>query len=605
LREFKDEGISQEAIREELSRILRSPIFVQSDRLGRFLRFTIEETLSGKAESLKEYVIGTEVYDRKADYQTRDDSIVRTEARRLRTKLNEYYGCEGKNDPIFIYYRTGSYAPVFRVRNGTNAYSLIEEITPVDFFIDGPGISIAVLPFRDCSASSLSATCAQGITDELTHEFMRTEGVRVTSASSVAQLSAQAFDVPALAQKLGVQIVFEGTVREENSRIRVTARVVNSNGFQIWSQRFETEPDSEGLFRVTEQIASALISRTRPEVSSIRNAKQSAGPSVLALYPAVLGAEAMLDEGSMDETCKALARIQDLVKSAPDYARLHAGIAQCYYEMALHGAADSSTLVAQAQASAARAVELDSQMIAGHASMGCALGMSWDWLGAEKSFQQALGLGAHAGAWRQYAVFLSAQGRFDEAWRHIKKAQEIDPFSHLQKNACAKFFHLSRRHEEGIEHFSKRLVYGPISVEAQLYLAFMLTAAGRRDDARRMAQNTMREAGAQPTTISSIAEILALSGEGDQAARLAKDFKLLLPNPPVSLCRQARLSLAMGDAEKAMRSLTSACKVQEAELVWLASDPRFDQLRENKQFIRMCGKVFSTSYQAQTIPAYS
>jgi hypothetical protein len=214
---------------------LRSPIFVRSDRLGRFLRFTIEETLSGNAESLKEYVIGTEVYDRKADYQTRDDSIVRTEARRLRTKLNEYYGCEGQNDPIFIYYRTGSYAPVFRVRNGTNAYSLIEEITSVDFLIDGFGISIAVLPFRDCSASSLSATCAQGITRELTHEFMRTEGVRVTSASSVAQLSAQAFDVPALAQKLGVQIVFEGTVREENRRIRVTARVVNSNGFQIWS----------------------------------------------------------------------------------------------------------------------------------------------------------------------------------------------------------------------------------------------------------------------------------------------------------------------------------------------------------------------------------
>ena len=603
--EFKDDGISEEAIREELSRLLRSPIFAQSDRLGRFLRFTIEETLSGNADTLKEYSIGTEVYDRKADYHPRDDSIVRTEARRLRSKLQEYYESEGKNDPIFIYYRTGSYAPVFRVRNGTNAYSLIEEITPVDFFMDGPGISVAVLPFRDCATSPVSATCAQGITDELTHELMRTEGVRVTSASSVAQLSAQAFDVPALAQKLGVQIIFEGTVREENSRIRVTARVVNSNGFQIWSQRFETEPDAEGLFRVTEQIASAVISRTRPEVSGIRNSKQSAGPSVLALYPAVLGAEAMLDAGSIDETCKALARIQELVKSAPDYARLHAGIAQCYYEIALHGAPESSTLVEQAKASATRAVELDAQMITGHASMACALGMSWDWVGAEKCFQQALGLGNHAGAWRQYAVFLSAQGRFDQAWHYIEKAQQIDPFSDLQKNAYAKFFHLSRRHEEGIEHFSKRTVYGSISIEAQLWLAFMLTATARRDDARKIAQNAMREAGAQPTTISSIAEILALSGEGEQAARLAKDFKLLLPKPPVSLCRQARLLLAMGDTEKAMRSLTGAYKEKEAELVWLASDPRFDQLRENKQFHRICGKVFSTSDQAQTIPAYS
>jgi hypothetical protein len=140
LREFKDEGIPEEAIREALSRVLRSPIFVQSDRLGRFMRFTVEETLSGNADSLKEYLIGTEVYDRKADYQTRDDSIVRTEARRLRSKLQEYYETEGKNDPVFIYYRTGSYAPVFRVRNGTGAYSLNEETTPVDFFVDGAGI---------------------------------------------------------------------------------------------------------------------------------------------------------------------------------------------------------------------------------------------------------------------------------------------------------------------------------------------------------------------------------------------------------------------------------------------------------------------------------
>ena len=60
--------IGQEAIREELSRILKSSIFVQSDRLGRFLRYTVETTLAGDAETLKEYLIGTEVYDRKPPY---------------------------------------------------------------------------------------------------------------------------------------------------------------------------------------------------------------------------------------------------------------------------------------------------------------------------------------------------------------------------------------------------------------------------------------------------------------------------------------------------------------------------------------------------------
>jgi hypothetical protein len=42
-----------DAIRDELSRILESSIFVLSDRRLRFLRFTVETTLEGKADTLK------------------------------------------------------------------------------------------------------------------------------------------------------------------------------------------------------------------------------------------------------------------------------------------------------------------------------------------------------------------------------------------------------------------------------------------------------------------------------------------------------------------------------------------------------------------------
>jgi hypothetical protein len=108
------EDVPDAAIRDQLSRIVESAIFAQSERLSRFLRFTVEVTLAGDAEQLKEYVIGTEVYDRKPPYHPNTDSIVRSEARRLRSKLKEYYESDGKGDPVFIYYRIGSYVPVFR-----------------------------------------------------------------------------------------------------------------------------------------------------------------------------------------------------------------------------------------------------------------------------------------------------------------------------------------------------------------------------------------------------------------------------------------------------------------------------------------------------------
>jgi hypothetical protein len=116
-REGNASQIGQEAIREELSRILESPVFVQSDRLGRFLRYTVETTLAGNAETLKEYLIGTEVYERRPPYHPNIDSIVRSEARRLRIKLKQYYESNGRNDSIFIYYRPGSYVPAFRRRD--------------------------------------------------------------------------------------------------------------------------------------------------------------------------------------------------------------------------------------------------------------------------------------------------------------------------------------------------------------------------------------------------------------------------------------------------------------------------------------------------------
>jgi hypothetical protein len=87
--------IADETIREELSRMMASPIFAHSDRLARFLYLTVETTLAGEGEALKEYVIGTEVCDRKPPYHPNVDSIVRSDLRsssptfRRRRKVDE------------------------------------------------------------------------------------------------------------------------------------------------------------------------------------------------------------------------------------------------------------------------------------------------------------------------------------------------------------------------------------------------------------------------------------------------------------------------------------------------------------------------------------
>lgn len=107
-------GLAPELIRNQLEKILASAGFARAGRLSRFLRFTVERTLEGRGEELKEYLVGVEVFDRSPDYDQRLDPIVRVEANRLRLKLREYYREEGQGDPVSIDFEKGSYAPIFR-----------------------------------------------------------------------------------------------------------------------------------------------------------------------------------------------------------------------------------------------------------------------------------------------------------------------------------------------------------------------------------------------------------------------------------------------------------------------------------------------------------
>ncbi len=98
---------------EQLERVLHSRTLQNSENLKAFLRFVVEKTLADEHVQLKEYTIATEVFGRRSDYDPRIDSVVRVQAGRLRTKLQEYYTAEGKNDQIVIDLPKGHYHPVF------------------------------------------------------------------------------------------------------------------------------------------------------------------------------------------------------------------------------------------------------------------------------------------------------------------------------------------------------------------------------------------------------------------------------------------------------------------------------------------------------------
>jgi hypothetical protein len=184
-------------------------------------------------------------------------------------------------------------------------------------------------------------------------------------------------------------------------------------------------------------------------------------------------------------------------------------------------------------------------------------------------------------------------GRFDEASHPLEIAQRVDPFSNRQKVARTKFLHLTRRYEEGVHQLSELSIYGPLPVEAQFFVALMSAHFGMQDQAKKLARSIRPASGAELPMMAGVAEVLALSGEMEQARQIVLDHKIFSQQTEISRFRQALLAVALGDNERSLSLLTSAVENREAELVWIGVDPRFDPIREQPMFNELVNKVSS------------
>lgn len=109
-----------EEVRGQLDRVLASPEFARAARLRELLVFIVTQRIEGREDRLTEYAIAEAVFQRGAGFNPETDSIVRTEAARLRARLDEYYERSGRRDRVRIGIGRGDYLPVFLIQDRGN-----------------------------------------------------------------------------------------------------------------------------------------------------------------------------------------------------------------------------------------------------------------------------------------------------------------------------------------------------------------------------------------------------------------------------------------------------------------------------------------------------
>lgn len=278
-------AISQEQIQAELERVLASRGFAGASRLSRLLRHIVDRTLAGQADQLKEFAVGMEVFDRDDKYDPRIDSIVRVEAGRLRSRLDEYYRTDGAANPVRISLPRGAYVAEFAPRADAvpvptpadparataarpawaawvlSAGAIAMALAVVAWIGWSPAgqgpPSVAVLAFEQYSASEEDGAVAARLTDNVTAELARLGGVSVVSHTSAMQFAGERKPLREIAEALNAHYIVEASIENVDGGINVIARLVNAaTDRKVWVGDFAGRTDD--LSDLSRNIAAAV-----------------------------------------------------------------------------------------------------------------------------------------------------------------------------------------------------------------------------------------------------------------------------------------------------------------------------------------------------------
>jgi len=294
---------STEDVRAQLDRLVASPDFDAPARVRRFLRYIVEETLSGRADRIKAYSVGTEVFERDANFDAQSDPVVRIEAGRLRRALEHYYLVPGLSDPVIIDVPKGAYVPYFTLRGvpdtepvdprvaaiplpkapvvlpsrrpnslwiGLGAAVLATAVTGLAWWgisqqiprppslistLTPSGPTVVVMPFANLGAGPETRIYAQGLTEEILSQLARFKELSVLGRETSRSIPPDA-DAVRIHRELGARYVLEGSVRTAEHQLRVTGRLLEAEtGAVLWSHAYDDDLRVRGFFAIQDDVA--------------------------------------------------------------------------------------------------------------------------------------------------------------------------------------------------------------------------------------------------------------------------------------------------------------------------------------------------------------
>lgn len=623
-----------EAIIDALERVRSSGDFAHSDRLRTFITYIVNETLAGRSDSLKEYVIGVDVFERGDDFDPQSSSIVRVEAGRLRQRLEHYNSLDGRDDPVHISLPAGGYVPKFESNQtrvdsnipdrppasdrkkitrilaavcgiiviGVIALRVIPSLAPVQP-ADPPSAAtpaekldaVAVLPLRNLSGDIDQDYFSDGITDALITSLAKRLPLRVISTRSILAYKDVDTSVASIAKELSVNHVLEGAVMRIEDRVRITAQLIDTaNDRHLWAETFEREVTD--VLSLQSDIVHRIVASLVSEVAA--NDKDASKPTPIltqAAFEAQLKGRFFRNKMTEDGLKKGLRFFQEAVEIDPDYGLAYSGMAACYCLLGGHGfeLIKPSEALPAAKEAALAAMSLNNSLAEPHAFLGIIrLKYEWDWKSAEAEFRTSIALNpSYSQARLFYSFYLEAMGRKEEAIREAEEARLIDPLS-LEANVNLGWQYLQAGQLEKAKHqFEKTAELNPDSWGVKWGLGHYHRRKGDLDAAINAFEAAIDTGGGHALPFSGLGYTYGISGNPDKAREMIAELDRLSQRSYVSPVNVATVYAGLNDDDQVFKWLEKAFTDRSRSLAWLNVLPEFDAMRSDERFKSLIRRI--------------
>jgi serine/threonine-protein kinase len=573
---------SDAKVSDQLNRIVASKAFRQADRLKRFLTFIVEQTLGGRGERLKEFVVGVEVFGKPESFDPRNDPIVRVQARRLRAQLARYYREEGPEDELLIELPKGGYAPAFRMLKSAPARRIL-----------GPTLvsrnTVVVMPFSDHSAARDQEYFCQGLSQEIIHVLAGTEAIRLVAWNEGGPAGAQ-MAMKECAERLNAAVIVTGSVRTAGAEARIMVNLVDAaSGRYLWSGIVDRTLDN--IFAVQEEVARTVAEQLQRELlGGTQSRSMRRSTENLAAYNLYVQGRYHMNQRTEEGLRKAVELFERAIVENAQYAQAYSGLSDAYGLLGHYGVLAPAEVWTKAASNAAWAVLQDENSAEAHASLAHVKStQDWDWLGAEREFQRALALDPrYSTTHHWYAMScLTPLGRLDQACEEMMLAQALDPISSIIARDLGRIYYYKQDYEAALEQCDHTVELNPHFSPAYCILGLVQEQRGEFDEAVAAFQRAIQLSPQSPLMQSALGRTFALSGKQDEARRILRGLHDLAERRYVSPFELASIHFALGQTDDGFQWLAKAFQDRCFELISLRVDPRWESLRGNPRFDKL------------------